>query len=175
MKKILLIILLAFPFVLFAQTLNQKAFDEKRNNEMLVGYCNREGFKMIQSNFDSVYQAEYSMYKPDQATLDQIAGKLKKIKIKVVMGTWCGDSKDWVPRFYKVIDKVGFDESKLTLICVDHTKKAPVTELSKLKIQKVPTFIVYKKRREIGRIVETPSDLIEKDILKILTGKDKKK
>lgn len=170
MKKTSLIFLFLLPFLLNAQTLNQKAFDEKRSNEMLVGYCNREGFKMIRSNFDSVYQSEYSLYKPDQATLDQISGKItKKIKIKVVMGTWCGDSKDWVPRFYKVMDKIGFDESRITLICVDHTKRAPIKELSKLKIDKVPTFIIYRKRHEMGRIVETPSDLIEKDILKILT------
>jgi hypothetical protein len=171
MKNISLIILLLIPFILNAQTLNQKAFDEKRNNEMLIGYCNREGFKMIQSNFDSVYQLEYSLYKPDQATIDQIPGKLKKIRIKVIMGTWCGDSKDWVPRFYKVMDQVGFDEKKLTLICVDHVKKAPVREnLTKLKIDKVPTFIIYKKKRELGRIVEVPSDLIERDILKILSN-----
>jgi hypothetical protein len=37
-----------------------------------------------------------------------------------------------------------------------------------MKIKRIPTFIIYKKKREIGRIVETPGDLIEKDLLKIL-------
>jgi thiol-disulfide isomerase/thioredoxin len=168
MKRTFFFLIFIFPGILSAQTLNQKAFDEKRNDEMLVGVCNREGFKMIRSNFDSIYQAEYSMYKPDQATLDQISKKLKKIRIKVVMGTWCGDSKDWVPRFYKVLDNVGFDEKKLTLVCVDHTLKTSFSGLEKMKIKRIPTFIIYKKKREIGRIVETPGDLIEKDLLKIL-------
>lgn len=169
MKKIALIVLLLIPFFVQSQNLNQKVHDEKRNNEMLIGYCNREGFSTINSNFDSVYKAEYSLYKPDAATVELIKGKLRKIKIKVVMGTWCGDSKDWVPRFYKVMDQAGFNYDNLTLICVDHTKKAPVTELPKLKIERVPTFIIYRKRHELGRIVEVPSDLIEKDILNYIS------
>ena len=162
----LLVILM--PVLLTAQTLNQKAFDEKRNNEMLVGYCTREGFKMIQSNFDSAYQAEYPIYKSDAATMEILKTKLKKVKVTIVMGTWCSDSRDWVPRFYKVMDEAGFDYRKLTLICVDHVKKAPVNGLDKLKIDRIPTFIFYKKKKELGRIVEVPTDLIEKDMLKIL-------
>lgn len=168
MKKSIFLLLLLLPVAIWAQTLNQKAPDEKRNNEMLVGYCNRDGFKTIHSNFDSVFQVEYANFKPDKATLEQIPGKLKKLKVTVVMGTWCGDSKDWVPRFYKIMDQVGFDYNNLTLICVDHTKMAPVKNLAKLKIQKVPTFIFYHKKHELGRIVETPADLFEKDMLKIL-------
>jgi len=167
MKSFFLLLLL-FPITLWAQNLNQKAPDPKRNNEMLIGYCNRDGFKMIRSNFDSVFQVEYAAFHPDKATLDQISGKLNKIKVTVVMGTWCGDNKDWVPHFYKTMDQVGFNYKNLTLICVDHVKNAPVKNLSKLKIDRVPTFIFYHKRHELGRIVETPSDLFEKDMLKIL-------
>jgi len=168
MKNLFSCLVIILPVLITAQTLNQVAFDEKRNNEMLLGYCTREGFKMIQSNFDSAYQAEYPVYKPDPATLDILKTKLKKVKVTIVMGTWCGDSRDWIPRFYKVMDEAGFDYRRLTLICVDHVKKAPVTGLDKLKIERIPTFIFYKKKKELGRIVEVPSDLIEKDMLKIV-------
>jgi hypothetical protein len=168
MRKTISLLILLLPVALWAQNMNQKVHDEKRNNEMLIGYCNRDGFKMINSNFDSTFQAEYAAFQPDKATLDQLSGKLKKLKVTVVMGTWCGDSKDWVPRFYKIMDQIGFDYKKLTLICVDHMKTAPVNSLPKLKIERVPTFIFYHKKHEIGRIVETPSGLFEKDMLKIL-------
>jgi hypothetical protein len=168
MKRIISLLIIVAPFMMVAQNINQKATDPKRNNEMLIGYCNREGFKTIQSDFDSVYKAEYSLYQPDKESVAKISKKLKKLRIKVVMGTWCGDSKDWVPKFYKVMDQVGFDYKNLRLICVDHTKKAPVAELDKLNIERVPTFIIYKKRHELGRIVEVPHDLIEKDIVNIL-------
>jgi hypothetical protein len=169
MKKVLIAMILIFPLFLTSQELNKKAFDEKRNNEMLVGLCDRGGFKTIQSNFDSAYQAEYPVYIPDAETMKVLQKKLKKIKIKVVMATWCGDSREWVPRFYKVLDQAQFNEKNLTLICVDHQKKAEVKGLSDLKIERVPTFIFYKKKRELGRIVEVPAGILEKDILNIIS------
>ncbi|MFN8135903.1 MAG: hypothetical protein U0Z17_11995 [Bacteroidales bacterium] len=124
MKKILLLTLLIIPAMAFTQKLNQKTTDEKKGNEMLIGYCNREGFAKVNSNFDSAYKAEYALYKPDDEILKQLDEKLKDIKVTIVMATWCSDSKEWVPRFYKIMDQLNFNYKKLTLICVDRTKKA---------------------------------------------------
>ena len=168
MKKLVFLALLIFPAMTFAQILNQKTIDPKKNNEMLVGYCNRDGFSTINSIFDSVYNAEYSVYQADAETMDQLAGKLRGIKITLVMATWCGDSRDWVPRFYKIMDELDFNYKNLTLICVDREKKAPGTKVEELNIERVPTFIFYRKKKELGRIIEVPVDLLEKDILKIL-------
>jgi thiol-disulfide isomerase/thioredoxin len=102
--------------------------------------------------------------------MKQIAEHLKGIKITIVMATWCGDSKEWIPRFYKIMDELNFNYKKLTLICVDRAKKAPGTNVDNLKVELVPTFIFYRKKNEIGRIIEVPNDLLEKNILKILTN-----
>lgn len=169
MKRLLFLALLLVPALAFAQKLNQKAADPKKGNEMLVGCCDRDGFGAIHSNFDSAFKAEYPVYHADEATMKLLAGKLKGIRVTVVMATWCGDSKDWVPRFYKIMDGLHFNYKKLSLICVDRDKKAPGTIVETLNIERVPTFIFYRKKAEIGRIVEVPADLLEKDILKILT------
>lgn len=171
MKKALIILCLLLPFVTSAQHLNKKGTDPKKHNEILLGYCNREGFSTINSNFDSAYRAEYLIYKPDESVLQQLRPALKGVTIKLVMGTWCGDSKEWVPRFYKVMDQAGFNYKKLKLIAVDRDKKAGTLDIAGLKIERVPTFIFYKKKKELGRIIEVPYDLIEKDMLKILSGK----
>ena len=168
MKKLLLIAFILISTLSMAQKLNHKTTDPKKNNEMLIGYCNRDGFGTINSNFDSAYKAEYPIYQPDAETMKQLAGNLKGIKITLVMATWCGDSKEWVPRFYKIMDELKFNYKNLTLICVDREKKAPGTNVENLNIQLVPTFIFYRKKAEIGRIIEIPHDLLEKDILKIL-------
>jgi thiol-disulfide isomerase/thioredoxin len=168
MKKLVFLALIIFPAMTFAQILNQKTIDPKKNNEMLVGYCNRDGFSTINSIFDSVYKAEYAIYQADSETMNQLAGKLKGIKITLVMATWCGDSRDWVPHFYKIMDELNFNYKNLTLICVDREKKAPGTIVEELNIEKVPTFIIYRKKKELGRIIEVPVDILEKDILKIL-------
>ena len=41
-------------------------------------------------------------------------------------------------------------------------------DIEDLNIELVPTFIIYKKGEEIGRIVETPYDTLEEDIWKIV-------
>ena len=168
MKKLVFLAIIVFPAMVFAQKLNQKTTDEKKGNEMLIGYCNRDGFASVNSNFDSAYKAEYPIYHADEAIMKQLAGKLNDIKITVVMATWCGDSKEWVPRFYNIMDELSFDYKNLTLICVDRSKKAPGTRVDTLKIELVPTFIFYRNEVELGRIIEVPGDLMEKEILKIL-------
>lgn len=168
MKNLLFLALIIIPAISFAQKLNQKTTDEKKGNEMLIGYCNRDGFPLITSNFDSAYKAEYPIYKADEATMKQLATKLKGVKVTIVMATWCSDSKDWVPRFYKIMDELKFNYKNLTLICVDRSKKAPGTNVDVLKAELVPTFIFYRKKVELGRIIEVPGDLLEKEILKIL-------
>jgi len=169
MKKLFFLALILIPGMTFSQKLNQKSLDEKKGNEMLIGYCNRDGFAAVNSNFDSAYKAEYPIYNADAETMKQLAGKLKGIKVTVVMATWCGDSKEWVPRFYRIMDELKFNYKNLTLICVDRTKKAPGTNVEDLKIELVPTFIFYRKKTELGRIIEVPADLMEKEILKIIS------
>jgi thiol-disulfide isomerase/thioredoxin len=169
MKLFVFLSLLIAPIIAFTQQLNQKTTDPVKNNEMLIGCCNRDGFAAINSNFDSAYKAEYTAYRANVETMKQLGEKLKDIKITVVMATWCGDSKDWVPRFYKIMDGLNFDYKNLKLISVDRSKKAAGTHVETLKIEKVPTFIFYRGEVELGRIIEVPTDLLEKDILKIVT------
>ena len=168
MKRRVFLALILFPAMLFAQTMNQKTTDPKKGNEMLIGYCNRDGFATVNCNFDSAFKVEYPVYKADEATMKQLAGKLNGVEVTVVMATWCSDSREWVPRFYKIMDELDFPFKNLTLICVDRTKKAPGTNVDDLKIELVPTFIFYRNRTELGRIIEVPGDLMEKEILKIL-------
>ncbi|MCB0473638.1 MAG: thioredoxin family protein, partial [Flavobacteriaceae bacterium] len=58
----------------------------------------------------------------------------------------------------------------LELITVDHSKKTPDNLQEGLNITNVPTFIFYKKGKEIGRFVEYPRETLEKDILAIISG-----
>lgn len=169
MKKLFFLALLLIPVITFSQKLNQKTTDPRKNNEMLIGFCNRDGFSTINSNFDSAYRAGYESYKPDETTLKELSGKLKNVKITIVMATWCGDSKDWVPRFYKIMDAAGFKYKNLTIICVDREKKAPGTNVETYKADLVPTFIFYRKKAELGRIIEFPLGIFEKEIVKILS------
>lgn len=164
-----LILISLFPFSILAQDTNRTKIDQKSQMEVLIGLCNRNGLK---SNlFKTYYENEYAAYKPDTATLSAIKKILSanKINTVIVMGSWCGDSQEQVPRFYKIIDAADYSDSNITLYCVDRTKKTDKGETDNLNIIKVPTFIFYKNNKELGRIIETPKETLEKDMLGILT------
>ena len=91
------------------------------------------------------------------------------LTIKVVLGTWCPDSRREVPRFLHVLDLWKFPAEKVTFIGVDNLKLSPVGEYDQLDIQRVPTFILYKNNIEAGRIIENPLTSLEQDIVNILT------
>jgi thiol-disulfide isomerase/thioredoxin len=94
------------------------------------------------------------------------------ITIKIVLGTWCPDSRREVPRFIRIADIWNFPMNNITFIGVDNAKLSPVGEYEMLDIQRVPTFIIYKNNVEAGRIIENPVTSLEQDMVNILTGKE---
>ena len=168
-KKIFLLVLSVFITAnLFSQNLNNKTFDEKAEREILIGYCDINGLQ--EEPFDEWYNSEFDEYTPEKKILRKIKkSKINStIKVTIVMATWCSDSRREVPHFYKILDKIKYDLKNVTLINVDTKKLAEETNVKKLNIEKVPTFIFYKNKKEIGRIIETPKETLEKDMLKIL-------
>jgi len=170
MKKLSLIftMILTVSFMK-AQNINKTKIDEKSQMEVLTDLCNRDGLK---SNlFKTYFESEYNSYTPDTSTIKKLKKFLsdKKITVTIVMGSWCGDSQEQVPRFYKIIDALNFSEKNVTLYCVDRTKKTDNGETDKLSITLIPTFIFFNDGKEIGRITESPKKSIEKDMLEIIS------
>ena len=93
---------------------------------------------------------------------------INNVDIVIVFGSWCSDSKIQVPRFYKVLDKAGFNDIHLKVIAVNRDKNGLSVNVSDKNIKLVPTFIVYQNGVELGRVVETPKKSLEKDLAKIV-------
>jgi thiol-disulfide isomerase/thioredoxin len=77
-----------------------------------------------------------------------------KVTLLVFSGTWCEDSHNLLPKFYRLIDKAGFPESKVVLIAVDRSKTAVQQLHKKYQLKTVPTFIVLLNGKEVGRVEE---------------------
>jgi len=167
MKITLSLVLTFFTLSLIAQDLNKVVVDEKSQKEVLLGKCDRNGLNS--DLFKEYFSKGYSGYTPDQSVINQLKKKKKGIKIMIVMGSWCGDSQDQVPAFYKILDEMKFEEINLELVAVDRTKTAGAYDISGLNIQRVPTFVFYRDNRELGRIVETPLGTLEKDMMVIFS------
>lgn len=117
------------------------------------------------------FTANYGSYTPDPEVVQQLKPLLKNVNITVFMGTWCGDSKQQTPAFYKILDAAGYNGNNLSLITVSRAKDTPEKYEEGLDIIKVPTFIFYKDGKELNRIVEYPIETLEEDMLAIVSGK----
>lgn len=154
-----------------AQELNKKIHDQTRNKDVLINHCTREGMATF-PEFKEMYDPIYAAYIPDAAIMIELKKLVKNEKIKIVFGSWCGDSKVNVPNFFKVLDNLHFKEKSIEIIAVDGQKKAENGIIDGLNILHVPTFILYdKKGKELGRIVENPKTTLEGDLLEIYKKK----
>jgi hypothetical protein len=137
----------------------------------VLGYFNRE--RLTNEPHSEWFVKGYDEYQLNTESINRLLTiPYDGITIKIVLGTWCPDSRKQVPRFMRIIDTWKFPMTNITLIGVDDAKLSPVGEYEKLDIQRVPTFIFYKNNIEAGRIIENPLTSLEQDIVNILTGKD---
>lgn len=154
-----------------AQTSNQTTVNKETKplfgSPYLIGEVNRDGF--MKEHYKDWFEANYNSHQVDEATLAPLKESLQDVEIKVFMGTWCPDSQREVPHFYKILDYLQLDESQLTVISMDKYKETPEEYENGLNIQRVPTFIFYRNDEEIGRIVESPNQSLEIDMVGIVT------
>ncbi len=136
------------------------------DHDFMVGKCKR--IELQNGEFGQYFFEAYRNYKPDPEILEQIKNKIFDCTITIVIGTWCHDSQQQVPGFLKILDVVDYNTNYLKLICVDKKKQAGDVDISALNIWKVPTFIFYRKNKEVGRIIESPANTLELDILNII-------
>jgi thiol-disulfide isomerase/thioredoxin len=131
---------------------NYQVFTDTNGSKALKGIINRS----ILVN-DTSFQWFIENGKYGEADASAVAAFQKngsKITLLVFCGTWCHDSQNLLPKFYKLMDKAGFPESKICLVAVDR-KKTGVNQLhEKFHLKSVPTFIVLVNGKEAGRVEE---------------------
>ena len=121
------------------------------------------------------YDTTYRYYHPDTmklAALKEISGHLS---FRVFGGSWCGDTKRLLPKFYKVTDVLGIPDSLIKLSGVDRQKRSGDETAERYLVNKIPVFILYYDNVEAGRIIEKVNNSIEADMLAIFTNYSKTK
>ena len=132
---------------------------------MLLGEITKYDF--LKEPYKSWFETNYNEYKIDFSDFKSLKKGLKKTEIIVFLGTWCGDTRREVPRFIKILDESKFDKKKVKYIGLDRLKSAPGYD--DYDIEFVPTFIFFKKGHEYGRIIESPIETLERDMINILS------
>jgi thiol-disulfide isomerase/thioredoxin len=133
----------------------------------LLGATTRE---KVEATPDWV-QAEVDA-KPDAAAAQALAAVEPGAEVTIYLGSWCGDSRREVPRFWKALDAAGGSVPfAVHYVAVDQAKKEPADLLKQDAVRYLPTIVVRRGGQEVGRIVETSPHGVEQDLLALLTGK----
>jgi thiol-disulfide isomerase/thioredoxin len=166
------LIFLAFQSCTSKKVIVNREVDTKNDGKMLLGTQTLNQFQ--KEPYDSWYKEEHDNYAFDAEAMSELKkAKIGSYNITVFLGTWCSDSHREFPRFIKILEQLNYPMQKLTIIAVNRKKEAPSGEEGLFNIQKVPTFIISKYGKEIGRIIESPkSGWLEKDLLEILKKDD---
>jgi len=156
-------------FFLFNQAVLSQSDSSQQSDkivsDLLIGKCQRKDLQ--RGEFAKYFFNEYSHYTPKKEITEFLKNKIYSYSITIVLGTWCSDSREQVPRFIKILDELDYNTNSIEIFCVNHEKSAGI-DISYLKIDRVPTIIFFKEGIEMGRITETPYLTLEEDIYNIV-------
>lgn len=172
MKKIITSLLLLISITsLNAQNKNQLYTDYKENQH-LCGPIDLEFLESdsLTASWYSESQAEFEL----SSKAHDWKGNLENTQVDIYLGTWCGDSKNWVPKFVKLWEELGLSWEQLNFIGLynddERYKQGPNGEEKGKNIHRVPTFIFNQNGEEYARIVEYPQSDLETDLAQIALG-----
>ena len=152
MKKILMICtLLICGSIAIAQS-HHEVIKEGNDVFILKGLVN---FDDIKGNGNAEwFAANQQGYTPNALAVEALKKHGSSTHIIAFVGTWCDDTKFILPKFYSLMQASNFPQQKVSMIGVDRDKKTHSYLTEALNVENVPTFIVMKDGKELGRVVE---------------------
>lgn len=151
MKK-LLTFLLFLPFAVAVSAQDTQVTTESNGTKIIRGFYNKKD--IVTDSAFAWYAENLKGYTPDQNALQALRLNKDSINIITFGGTWCGDTKNILPKFFALTDAAGFSQDRITHIGVDRSKKTIHHLAEAFNVINVPTIIVMKNGKEIGRVVE---------------------
>ena len=125
---------------------------DKKGQKVFKGILSRENlsadtsFKWFADNLKG--------YTPNGLAQTALKQYGDSIQLVVFMGTWCEDSHVIIPKLFSLMDASGFNAKRLTLLGTDREKKTLGNLSEAMNVKNVPTIIVMKNGKELGRVVE---------------------
>lgn len=166
MKKSILL-LVVISLISFACSSTKLHTENYRGHKILVGKGTKND--LLKSPYNQWFNSNYKNYVIDNNVIAKLKPVINDYDFKVLMGTWCPDSRAQTPVFYKVLEQAGYNKNvEISFL----PRKFKNYELARpYQLSRVPTIIVYRNKKEIGRIVESPTETIEKDLYQIIKRK----
>lgn len=106
------------------------------------------------TSYTAWYNNSFKMYQPDTAILTAFEKNKATTQFVIFGGTWCEDTQFILPKFFKIQEMSGVPDDRISFFGVNRNKKSLAAIADAFNIINVPTIIVMKGGKEIGRIVE---------------------
>lgn len=153
MKKTLFLLAILFTTTVSAFAQNQyEILSEGANEKTFKGIISRE---VLESDTSFKWmQASRQGYTPNAEALNTLRKYKDSVQLLVFMGTWCEDSHIIIPKLFTLLDVAGFPMTRVTLIGADRNKKTVSHLCEALNVKNVPSILVMKDGKEIGRVIE---------------------
>lgn len=167
MKPTILLMLIAASITATSQSMT---YTNQRDELHLAGPVT---IADLQSHGDGWFDESYAEFEEASPETNWIHN-LRDTHVEVYLGTWCGDSREWVPKFVHLWDALGLDRDQLSFTCLyygtEKYKQGPNGEEEDKNIHRVPTFIFTEDGAEYARIVEYPASDLMTDVAQIALG-----
>lgn len=139
-------------------------------NKIIKGFMSKQ--QLVTDTAFAWFAQNQQGYTPNQNALQAFRANKDSISIIAFGGTWCGDTRYVLPKFFALTDAAGVSPDRITLIGVDRNKKTLHHLAEAFDVTLVPTIIVMKNGKEIGRVVEYgKSGMFDKELGEILLKK----
>jgi thiol-disulfide isomerase/thioredoxin len=152
MKLLATVVLLFLSINSFSQVQYEVSKDSQNGQKTLKGILTRE---LLLNDAEFTWMKnDISWYKPNAECVTNLSAVKDTIQLMVFVGTWCEDSQIVFPQLLKMLDQVGFNMKRLTVIGIDRQKTTLGSLTQALGVTKAPTIMVLKAGKEIGRVEE---------------------
>lgn len=164
--RFLIPLLLLLSMSASAQTF-KKLIDEDTKKTYYKGKVN---FDDLKSEKLFTWYGKHADYTPNSDVVSELSDALKNYNVKMVvfLGTWCSDSHELVPRLERVLSECHYPTDEMPMYALDLEKNSLDGVAQSYNIEYVPTIILLQDGKEMGRIIETVEESLEKDMLRIV-------
>jgi thiol-disulfide isomerase/thioredoxin len=158
-----------FLFITFFLSCSNKVlFTQKKDGSDIILNGTIEKKYLNNSKKFPWFYYGYQAYQPKDSIVQLIKAHVSDLGFMVFAGSWCGDTQKELPAFFKVAQLSNIKENQIQLIMLDRNKISWFMNPKIMGVKHIPCIIVYRKDKEIGRIIETVKVSMEEDLLNII-------
>jgi thiol-disulfide isomerase/thioredoxin len=150
MRTLFTVLALGLSIIASAQT--PRITRDASGGKIITGLMNRE--ELSQDTAFAWFAQNQQGFKPNASAIQSLKSNKDSIHVIAFGGTWCGDTRYILPKFYSLADSAGLTPSQITLIGVDQSKKTVHNLTEAFGVTRVPTLILMRNGKEVGRVVE---------------------